>query len=232
MQLSHEKIEELYEKFVKINYTDEYKHRYIPLPIEKNNKNWRWEDKDFPRIISLLEFETYIEKYNFQIDKLLIFNGEEDPELEYLKGLYKSYLNVNYEDSTEKYDLHNLQLSHKDFDFCILSQTLEHVYNPSKCLANIKKHLAPKGYLFINVPACNAPHSEPFHFYTGFTPMGLAALAEENGYKIREIGQWGNEEYLVKLWTRNPGWSDYRQLRNPGLNEIENPVITWALLQK
>ena len=232
MSLSSDKIKELYEKFVKVNYTDEYKNRYVPLPLEKNNKRWKWEGKDFPRVISLLEFETYIKKYNFDIEKLLIFNGEEDPEIEYLKGRYKSYLNVNYHDNEERYDLHSLQLKQKNFDFCILSQTLEHVYNPSLCLKNIKKYLADDGYLYINVPACNAPHSEPFHYYIGYTPMGLAALAEENGYKIKEIGQWGNEEYLVKLWTRNPGWSEYRQLANPGVNEIENPVITWALLQK
>lgn len=232
MCLSSDKIRELYKKFVEVNYTDEYKNRYVPLPLEKNNKRWKWEGKDFPRVISLLEFESYIEKYNFQIDKLLLFNGEQDPEIEYLKGRYKSYLNVNYEDNEKKYDLHNLQLKQNNFDFCILSQTLEHVYNPSLCLKNIKKYLADDGYLYINVPACNAPHSEPFHYYIGYTPMGLAALAEENGYNIKEIGQWGNEEYLVKLWTRNPGWSEYRQLENPGINEIENPVITWALLQK
>ena len=88
------------------------------------------------------------------------------------------------------------------------------------------------GYLYINVPACNAPHSEPFHHFTGFTPMGLVAIADQAGFNILESGQWGNEEYLVKLWTRNPGWSDFTQLQNPGLNEINNPVITWVLLQK
>ena len=52
------------------------------------------------------------------------------------------------------------------------------------------------------------------------------------GFKPLEIGQWGNEEYLVKLWTRKPGWSDFTQLENPGLNQIQNPVITWGLFQK
>ena len=103
MCLSSDKIRELYKKFVEVNYTDEYKNRYVPLPLEKNNKRWKWEGKDFPRVISLLEFESYIEKYNFQIDKLLLFNGEQDPEIEYLKGRYKSYLNVNYEDNEKKY---------------------------------------------------------------------------------------------------------------------------------
>ena len=96
---------------------------------------------------------------------------------------------------------------------------------------SLKKHLKPGGYLYINVPACNAPHSEPFHYFTGYTPMGLAATVYQAGLQIKEIGQWGNVEYLLKLWTRNPGWSEYRQLQNPGLNEFHNPVITWGLFQ-
>jgi len=231
--ISDSKIEELYETHIKVNFTEEYKNRYNPLPVDKNNKNWKWEGKDFPRVISLLEFDRYINKYNFQIDKLLLFNGHDEPETEYLKGRYKQILNINYEDNPEKYNLHNLQLNHNNFDFVTLNQTLEHVYNPYTCLTNIKKYMTKGGYLYVNVPACNVPHSEPFHFYTGYTPMGLAAVAHETGYEILEIGQWGNKEYLGRLFgiTGQRWWADYTMLENPGINEIENPVITWGLFK-
>lgn len=229
--LTRDDITSLYENFVKCNYTDEYKTRYHPLPVHKNNKLWKWEGKDFPRVVSLLEFERYILKYNFDIDNLLIFNRDHDPEIEYLSGRVKNIHNANY-DEDPKYDLHNPQLERKDYDFVCLHQTLEHVYNPHQCLLNVIGHMKAGGYLYINVPACNAPHSEPYHFYTGFTPMGIAALALQCGYKVLEIGQWGNEDYMIKLWTRRPGWSDYTQLSNPGINEIQNPVITWGLFQK
>ena len=229
-------IEEIYEKYIKVNYTDEYKNRYHPLPLEKNNKNWRWEGKDFPRVISLLEFERYVKKYDFEIKKLLLLNAEwhgSEPEVEYLTGRYKSVLGITYNDNPEKYDLHRLQIKHKDFDFVMLNQTLEHVYNPYTCLTNIKKHMTKGGYLYINVPACNVPHSEPYHFYTGYTPMGLAALAHETGYEILEIGQWGNKEYLGRLFgiTGERWWAEYNMLTAPGVNEIENPVITWGLFK-
>tara|TARA_R100000315_G_C5200950_1_gene118158 strand:+ start:190 stop:903 length:714 start_codon:yes stop_codon:yes gene_type:complete len=229
-------IEKIYDQHIKVNYTEEYKNRYHPLPLERNNKNWRWEGKDFPRVISLLEFERYVQKYNFQIKKLLLLNAEwhgSEPEVEYLTGRYKSVLGINYSDNPEKYDLHRLQIKHKDFDFVMLNQTLEHVYNPYTCLTNIKKHMVKDGYLYINVPACNIPHSEPFHFYTGYTPMGLAALAHETGYEILEIGQWGNKEYLGRLFgiTGERWWAEYNMLNAPGINEIENPVITWGLFK-
>jgi hypothetical protein len=91
--LSHDKIIELYEQFVKANYNTDFTERYNPLPVHKNNKKWRWEGKDFPRVISLLEFERYINKYNFQINDLLIFNGEDDPEIEYLDDRIKTLHN-------------------------------------------------------------------------------------------------------------------------------------------
>ena len=230
--IPHSKIHELYKEYVQVNYTEEYKKRYVPLPVYKNNKKWKWEGKDFPRVISLLEFERYIDKYQFQINDLLVFNGKDDPELEYLDGRIKNIHCYNYEDDINNHDLHSLSLDKKDFDFVCLNQTLEHVYNPYQCLKNIQDHIKVGGYLYMNVPACNAPHSEPFHYYTGYTPMGLVALTHQLGFKILEVGQWGNEEYMVKLWTRRPGWSDYSELTNPGLNETQNPVITWILLQK
>ena len=230
-RISDVKIKEIYNEFVLCNNTEEYKNRYVPLPVHKNNKQWRWEKKDFPRVISLLEFERYIEKYDLRPDKILTVNGITDPEIEYLAGRYKQISDVVYEDNNPKTDLHTLDLPIKDFDLIILSQTYEHIYNPQQCIESLKKHLKPGGYLYINVPACNAPHSEPFHYFTGYTPMGLAATVYQAGLQIKEIGQWGNVEYLVKLWTRNPGWSEYRHLQNPGLNEFDNPVITWGLFQ-
>jgi SAM-dependent methyltransferase len=227
-----QKIEEIYNNFIKINYTEEYKNRYNPLPLHKNTKNWKWEGKDFPRIIALLEFERYVEKYDFKIDKLLLFNGLSDPELEYLDNRVKSITNVEYGKDTENNDVHSLCLPEKNYDFAMINQTFEHLYNPQQCLNNIKAHLKNDGYLYVNVPACNVPHSEPYHYFTGYTPMGLAAAAFQVGFEILEIGQWGNLEYLIKLWSRNPGWSDYTQLQVPGLNEPHNPVITWGLFRK
>jgi SAM-dependent methyltransferase len=231
-RLTHKEIEDIYNKHIVVNYTEEYKNKYVPLPLEKNNKNWKWEGKDFPRVICLLEFEQYIEKYNFHIKDLLIFNGSDDPELEYLNGRIETIHNINYEDDTHNNDLHSLNLNKKDYDFVCLHQTLEHVYNPQQCLTNIYNHMKEGGYLYINVPACNIPHSEPFHYFMGYTPMGLAAISHQAGFKIHEIGQWGNREYMLRNWAREPGWPEYRHLTTPGFNDIHNPVVTWGLFSK
>jgi SAM-dependent methyltransferase len=235
MVLTEQDIYKLYDQFVVPTRTDEYKNRYHPLPLQENNKKWKWEDKDFPRVIALLEFKRYVEKYQFSITKLLTFNGENDPELEYLEGHYKQILNLDYTTNKDLYDLHKLQIrSHKDFDFVCLHQTLEHVYNPISCLINIQRHMKDDGYLYINAPVCNVPHGEPHHFSTGYTLMGLLAMSKLSGFDILEAGQWGNREYIGRLYgiTGEQWCADYRMLKNAGLNEYKYPVIAWVLLKK
>ena len=84
-----------------------------------------------------------------------------------------------------------------------------------------------------SVPAAlnNSPYATPFHFYTGFTPVGLEALVQLAGFKILHICQFGNFEYL-NLLLKTHAWPDYAQLKRPGINEFENPVITWIFAVK
>ena len=198
-------VNEIYEKFVKVNYTEEYKNRYVPLPLHLNNQKWKWENKDFPRVIALLEFKRYIEKYNFNFDKVLSFNGQVDPEYQYLK--FKSSKNYEYEDDKVNNDLHNLNLDETDFDFVMLNQTFEHLYDPVSVAKSIYAHLRDGGVFYCNVPANNKPHSTPYHYYTGITPVGLGVILRLAGFKILEIGQWGNRKCLHNLFYKR-GWAD------------------------
>ena len=224
--LQANEIEKIFNTFIKINYTKEYDTRYSSLPLQFNNKNWKWEGKDFPRVIALLEFKNYIEKYNFNFENILSFNGDEDPEFEYLK--YKHLTNINYWSDPINNDLHTFKLD-KKFDFVMINQTIEHLCNPIKAIKNLYDHLNPGGIFYANVPANNIPHSEPYHYYTGITPVGLGVMAKLAGFKILEIGQWGNKEHLHKLF--NIGWVDYTQIENTS-NDRTCPIITWILAQK
>lgn len=228
-KLNKADIFEIYNKHVKVNYTPEYLNRYNPLPMHLNDKKWKWEGKDVPRIPAVLEFRKYSEKYNFNFDKVLSFNGDSDPEYEFIK--YKQMVNYNYEENPDKYDLHNIDLEHKDFDFFMTNQTLEHLYNPFLAVENIYKHLREGGLFYTNVPSNNIPHSTPEHYYTGFTPVGLGALVKSVGFEILEIGQWGNKEYLNYMYSRN-GWGDISYSKEPCKNEVNCPLITWVLAKK
>jgi len=226
--LSNNEITNIYNKYVSVNYTPEYLNRYVPLPLEYNNKNWKWEGKDFPRIISLLEFRKYMIKYDKTFDNVLSFNGASDPEYEYLK--YNKIHNYQYSADVIKNDLHTLNLDKKDFDFAMINQTIEHLYDPITALKNIYNHMKIGGMFYTNVPSNNIPHSTPFHYYTGITPTGLGVMVKLAGFDILEIGQWGNRDYLNVLFSK--GWSDYKYSNQPGKNEINCPLITWILAIK
>jgi len=227
--LDSETIKSLYSSYLLNNCNEKFLNKYNKFPIDRNNhKWWNWENKDFPRIISLLEFEEF-SKDGFKVNKLLTINGKNDPETLYINSEIK--VDIEYLSNPEIYDLHKMSLNEKDFDFILLNQTIEHLYDPYKCFKVLNNHLNKNGLLYANVPCINIPHDTPFHFYTGFTPMGLMALFADNGFQILQAGQWGNMEYIAKLLTSNT-WPDYRVLNNPGKNEINCPVITWVLGKK
>ena len=229
LYLNKHDIQEIYNNYIVPNMNHEYALRYVPLPIEKNNlKQWRWEGKDFPRIIALLEFGRFVAMSHLSCEKGLAINGL-DPEWSYL--LAKRIVQIDYEKDPVNHDLHTLNLSDNDFDFVMVNQTLEHVYDPICCLENIYKHMRVGGILYLNVPVNNIPHSTPFHHYTGYTPVGLGAVVKAAGFKILSIGQWGNLEYLIKM-HKTLSWPDYKQLENPGFNDIKHPVITWVFATK
>lgn len=228
--LNYNEIINLYRQYM-INYCNSnFLNKYNNFPLNRNNHLWwNWEGKDFPRVISLLEFEDYSKKYCFYSKKLLTINGKNDPELLYIKK--ENQIDIEYSSDINKYDLHNMDLEQKDFDFVILNQTIEHLYNPNICMKTLNNHMVKDGLLYINAPSINIPHDTPFHYYTGITPIGLITMFIDNGFEVLDAGQWGNTEYVIKLFSEKR-WPDYRMLNNPGINEINCPVICWVLGRK
>ena len=219
---------QLYNRFVAVLDNPIYLGKYNRLPMHLNT-GYRWENHDFPRIPALLEFREWSEKYaHFATPIALVLNGRDDPEAQYIRADSIDY--VDYDLQTNQYDLHTLNLPRKDYGFIMANQTLEHVYHPYLCVQNIFNHLRSGGYFYCNVPLLNIPHSVPFHYYTGYTAMGLLTLFRNMGFDILEYGQWGNFEYIQKLFAYHQ-WPDYRQLQRHG-NEFRNAVAGWVLVKK
>jgi hypothetical protein len=227
--IDNDEVKEIHDKYVCVNNTQEYKNRYVPLPLHKNNKKWKWEDKDFPRVISLLEFERFILENKLSFKKTLCLNGMDDPEYEYVECGEK--IIVNYKDDMINHDLHRLNINEKGFDFVMLNQVIEHLYNPIECLCGLYNYMKKDGVIYANVPVLNGPHDVPYYYYTGMQPVGLGVIMKLAGFEIMSIGQWGNLEYINILFNR-PWWADYRMMKNPGVNDLTRPVTTWCFARK
>jgi SAM-dependent methyltransferase len=216
--------------YLGINFNEKYYNKYVPLPMELNNKVWRWEGKDFPRVIALLEFREFMLEYNRTFENVLSFNAitpNDDPEYEYINYLHRD--NYNYDDN-ETFDIHTVVLPKKDYDFAMLNQTIEHLYDPKTALVNIYNHMKSGGMFYANVPINGIPHNTPFQFYMGITAVGLGALVEMAGFKILKLGQWGNKKYLKQSYEKT--WNDYNYSTDAGFNQMDYPVIAWCLAIK
>jgi hypothetical protein len=225
-QFTEAEISKIYNNYVK--KSPAYFLKYAKLPIELNDKTWKWENKDFSRIPCILDFREWINRYGLGHFENVLSTCKDDPELEYIS--YDKIRFIPYEN--KKNDLHTLNLDEKNFDFIIFSQTLEHLYNPFIAVENLYAHLEEGGYLFTSVPTLNIPHLVPAHFW-GLTPMGLCVLMKSIGFDIIEIGYWGNADYIRILFETH-SWPDYRALSTNGIipNEAWNNVQTWILARK
>jgi SAM-dependent methyltransferase len=226
MTFTESQINNIYKEHV---YKDDsYFKKFEKLPFEYNNKNWKWEDKDFPRIWCILDFQDWLKKHNIGHFNKVLSTCNTDPELEYIK-----YNEIYYAEYHQGFnDLHTLDLDIKDFDLIIFNQTLEHLYNPFLSVSNLYKHLKKDGYLFTSVPTINIPHMTPFHF-NGLTPMGLCMLMKSAGFEIIEVGFWGNTDYIKYIFETG-NWPDYKQLIKDGIikNEREKNAQCWILVKK
>jgi SAM-dependent methyltransferase len=223
-----EEIASVYERYVKKD--ESYFQKYVDLtPHFDGRIETVLRGSDYPRIPCLLDFKEWIGKYNIIPQKMLCTDIS-DFELNYISP---KELNLFKYDGTSG-DLHAMNLSERDYDFFLFSQTIEHLFNPILCLKNIYDHLAPGGWVFTSVPAINIPHMTPYHF-SGVYPMGLALAFMSVGFEVMEVGQWGNLSYLGYIFT-NHQWPDYYMLSNLGAgritNEERNIAQCWILVRK
>jgi hypothetical protein len=203
-----------------LSYFNKYK-LMPPCPVKKWNYNW--QGYDMPRNFAILDFIEWTKKHNITLGDELGITCDTDPELEFI--IYKNKTLIEY----PPHDLHIFFEKYQlKFDFFIFNQTIEHLYNPFMVLENIYNYIKHGGYIFASVPTINIPHMTPIH-YNGYNPMGLALLFLSTGFEIIEIGQWGNYNYISKLFETHY-WPDCTQVSH--INEERNVAQCWILAKK
>lgn len=195
-------------------------------PITGLNKNV-FKNRDVARVPAVYNFNNYIKKHNLHANKLLSFAGKNDWECLILPK--KLWHNFEFDENPEKHDVQTFNFQEKDYDFCILTQTFEHIVDIPSSIEKIYEHLTPGGYFFCNWPVNNIRHYEPFHFFTGITVTYINYLMLKTGFNIVECGAWGNKEYIDFIFSKHI-WPDYTQIDLK--NDNQCPCIGWVLGQK
>lgn len=76
------------------------------------------------------------------------------------------------------------------YDTVVCHQVLEHLPDPGRALAELRRVLVPGGVLIVSAPHLSRLHELP-HDYFRYTPHGLRVLLERAGFRDAEIGVYG-----------------------------------------
>jgi hypothetical protein len=168
--LSGDDVERLFADKVAVNNNDAYLGRYDKFDF--GSRFGALVDRvEFPRLITVLEFERILTEHSIAADSVLMLNGGEggDPELAYLD--HHQVDRADYDQDPARFDLHSPQFDRSDYDFALLSQTLEHLYDPALAVAQ----LYSAGVRADGQPPASA--AAPFHNWLHANRLGLPLCA-------------------------------------------------------
>jgi len=208
-----------------LEHCKNFKQEHLKLTTQTKQT---WIGKDVARLPALYFYAKYVKQFSLQSKKLLTFGGINDYESKILP--HKEWFDCDYwiDNKLDVEDLTNSNLD-KDYDFCLINQTFEHLTDINKAIKNISNHLLPGGYLYCNFPVINIPHGEPFMFFTGVAVQLVIYNCLQNNFKVQISGQWGNKNYIDYIYEKLT-WPDYTQIVLD--NDIKRPCIGWVLAQK
>jgi 2-polyprenyl-3-methyl-5-hydroxy-6-metoxy-1,4-benzoquinol methylase len=79
----------------------------------------------------------------------------------------------------------------ESYNVVLCTEVLEHVPQPEKLIAEVRRILKPRGKFILSVPHLSRLHEEPFDYYR-FTKHGLQFLLDQNGFSVLEIVPTGS----------------------------------------
>jgi SAM-dependent methyltransferase len=83
-----------------------------------------------------------------------------------------------------------------EFDSIVLNQVLEHVFDPSRFLAEVSRVLKKGGTVLLTAPFVWDEHEQP-HDYARYSSFGLSSLLKNNGFVIIEQRKSVNDIRVV-----------------------------------
>lgn len=100
-------------------------------------------------------------------------------------------------------DGHALPFSDATFDVIVANNVIEHLYDPTSGVREMKRVLRPGGQLLYTIPFLYPIHEAP-HDYARFTRYGLARLFREfSSVEIHDRGGWfSTQAQMIFLLTR------------------------------
>jgi SAM-dependent methyltransferase len=120
------------------------------------------------------------------------------PYYEIYKHLVSEVICVDWENSLHKNDFLDyfmdlnkpLSLAPESFDTVLLTDVLEHIYQPVQLLSEVARVLRPSGHVIIGVPFFYGLHEDPFDFHR-YTEFSLRRMCADLGLQIKSLIPYG-----------------------------------------
>ena len=150
----------------------------------------------------VMKAELFINYFNI-IDKresVLDYGSGDGPYKKMLKAYFNSYVSADYEITNLKHskrpdviidDNQHVNVENNSFSCVVLSEVLEHLYEPQLALKEMRRILVPGGYIIGTVPFFMWEHEKPYDFHR-YTYFGLKRMFEENNFEIVKLNYVGD----------------------------------------
>ncbi len=93
--------------------------------------------------------------------------------------------------STLLYSGDRIPLEDESVDSILMTEVLEHVFNPAQVLSEFRRVLRPGGVVLVTCPFAWPLHEEPYD-YARYTPFALQHLFQSGGFEVKAIEKTGN----------------------------------------
>ncbi len=166
-------------------------------------------------VASRLCFEHLIEAYEnaltgYAAGRLLDLGCGYVPYYEMYRSLVQDVTCVDWERSLHKSDYLDeiadlnepLPFASESFDTVLLTDVLEHIFNPVQLVSEISRILRPSGNLIIGVPFLYWLHEQP-HDYYRYTEFALRKMCGGSGLDVVQLRPYGGApEVLVDITAK------------------------------
>ena len=186
-----------------------------------------WLPYDAARMAFLMDFRRWLASYEaLARPARLLVDSATDLEIPLMAPAYMCACAF---DGTARCDYHVMTMTEGGFTAALLSQVVEHLYDPLLAFHVVRSHLTTGGYLILSMPTFNKPHMEPSH-YQHFTLRGLALSLRRVGFEVVEAGFFGCRAWMEAVFLHGI-WPPYPICAPPQVNG-DSPAQMWLLARR
>ncbi len=151
------------------------------------------------RVMKFDQFVTYYTEMP-EGESILDYGAGDRPLEPLLRTKFKKYIAADYLPSNEAHtgqpdipilDDGSVELPMESVDCVVMTEVLEHIYEPKKTLSVIHRILKPGGAIIGTVPFAVGEHEKPYDFHR-YTSFCLHRMFDETGFRVVKIDYIGD----------------------------------------